>query len=316
MFLIMKNKLFLLILFIGSTIGSTYGQIADFTPDTVVSRAFYNLQHKYDTTDPSKIYEEDFILLLGKNGTSLYTSLSSQYQQFSLSRQRKEHQIQNPVVVGEMMPPLRVTVSRYTTPTQYYFNERGKSIYIREWLVRNYVYRQDLVYPTWEIHTDTATIHNILCYKATTNFMGRDWEAWFAPDLPFRKGPWLLSGLPGLIINARDQKEEVMFTLNNFIVARLGDQTYKITDPYEPIDYTKYGLIELPPQYFPGTPNESHVYVNEKEYLKLKEMFIRDPQGFTKMQMDATKGVDKNQEARMASRLRPKVTNPIDKLNQ
>lgn len=57
---------------------------------------------------------------------------------------------------------------------------------------------------TWEITQDTKTIAGLSCIKATTSFRGRDWVAWFAPEVPLPFGPWKLHGLPGLILEAHD----------------------------------------------------------------------------------------------------------------
>lgn len=46
--------------------------------------------------------------------------------------------------------------------------------------------------------------------KAKTFFGGRYWEAWFSNDTPLQEGPYKFKGLPGLIYEMRDSK-------NNFI---------------------------------------------------------------------------------------------------
>ncbi|QCX02208.1 GLPGLI family protein [Aggregatimonas sangjinii] len=63
----------------------------------------------------------------------------------------------------------------------------------------------------WEIHDDTKKIGDFQCSKATTNFRGRDYTAWFSTDIPLPYGPWKLHGLPGLILEAYDTHKEIFF---------------------------------------------------------------------------------------------------------
>ena len=56
----------------------------------------------------------------------------------------------------------------------------------------------------WKITEETKKIGGYSCTKATTSFRGRDWIAWFAPEIPLPYGPWKLYGLPGLIMEAQD----------------------------------------------------------------------------------------------------------------
>lgn len=42
------------------------------------------------------------------------------------------------------------------------------------------------------------------CQRATCHWRGRNYIAWFAPDIPIRRGPWKFGGLPGLIMKIYD----------------------------------------------------------------------------------------------------------------
>ena len=44
------------------------------------------------------------------------------------------------------------------------------------------------------------------CQRATCHWRGRDFVAWFAPDIPVRLGPWSFGGLPGLILKLHDSQ--------------------------------------------------------------------------------------------------------------
>lgn len=58
----------------------------------------------------------------------------------------------------------------------------------------------------WTMHEDTARICGYLCHRATANFRGRTWTAWWTEEIPIDAGPWKLHGLPGLILRASDSK--------------------------------------------------------------------------------------------------------------
>lgn len=55
----------------------------------------------------------------------------------------------------------------------------------------------------WNIAGDsTKSILGYDCIRAVTDYHGRKWRVWFAPDIPVQDGPWKLHGLPGVILAA------------------------------------------------------------------------------------------------------------------
>lgn len=56
----------------------------------------------------------------------------------------------------------------------------------------------------WKLHDETEFILEHRCQKATCHWRGRDYVAWFAPDIPVKRGPWRFNGLPGLILRLYD----------------------------------------------------------------------------------------------------------------
>lgn len=55
----------------------------------------------------------------------------------------------------------------------------------------------------WTIVEDSiATVLGYECVMAESDYHGRHWKAWFAPELPMPFGPWKLHGLPSLILKA------------------------------------------------------------------------------------------------------------------
>lgn len=56
----------------------------------------------------------------------------------------------------------------------------------------------------WTLQGDTASFLGHQCQKAMCHWRGRDYIAWFAPDIPINRGPWKFGGLPGLIMKVHD----------------------------------------------------------------------------------------------------------------
>ncbi len=65
----------------------------------------------------------------------------------------------------------------------------------------------------WKLINETKVINTINCKKAEVTFKGRNWIAWYAPEIPFPYGPMKFSGLPGLIIKITDEKGDYDFEL-------------------------------------------------------------------------------------------------------
>lgn len=65
----------------------------------------------------------------------------------------------------------------------------------------------------WKITGDTMSLHGFVCQQALLEWGGRNWEAWFAPDIPIFDGPYKFQGLPGLIVRMKDHQGYFVFEL-------------------------------------------------------------------------------------------------------
>lgn len=91
---------------------------------------------------------------------------------------------------------------------QYYRNFEEMSLTIRhaKASLPAYTYKDDWLTQDWAIKNKTREIGGMQVKKAVTEFRGNTFEVWFAPEVNLPYGPWKLFGLPGLIVEARDQK--------------------------------------------------------------------------------------------------------------
>lgn len=93
-----------------------------------------------------------------------------------------------------------------------YLNTRTKEIKSLVRIDELFFLVDELNYIEWNILDDTKEINGFQCQKANCDFRGRKYYVWFTNDIPVSVGPWKLNGLPGLILEAIDDKESVKFT--------------------------------------------------------------------------------------------------------
>lgn len=65
----------------------------------------------------------------------------------------------------------------------------------------------------WKLQKESEKIENYLTQKATTEFGGRKWHAWFTTEIPINEGPYKFFGLPGLIVKIEDAEKEYSWIL-------------------------------------------------------------------------------------------------------
>ena len=79
----------------------------------------------------------------------------------------------------------------------------------------------------WKIESEKSKIGEYQAQKATTEFGGRKWTAWFSEDLPFQDGPYKFYGLPGLIVKIEDANQNYSWVLKgNKTIENWEEETY------------------------------------------------------------------------------------------
>jgi len=98
----------------------------------------------------------------------------------------------------------------------------------------------------WAILDSTKKIKDLLCQKAEGDFRGRHYTAWFTNKILIQDGPWKLCGLPGLILEAYDEKKQFIFETQSIEFPKEITEALKPPFGGEEIDFTNYhkGLLK------------------------------------------------------------------------
>jgi len=82
----------------------------------------------------------------------------------------------------------------------------GKYTYIKQVLASKLKYEEGLPVIEWQMTDSTKTICEYECHQAVGLMYGRTWTVWYTTDIPLNYGPYVLQGLPGLIMAAKDSE--------------------------------------------------------------------------------------------------------------
>ena len=89
--------------------------------------------------------------------------------------------------------------------------DEGKLRHFESIFGEPYVYDEEIPAFDWRFTDETDEVCGHKCKKATAEFRGRTWNAWYAEDIPIDNGPLKFGGLPGLILKIEDSDKEHIF---------------------------------------------------------------------------------------------------------
>lgn len=126
----------------------------------------------------------------------------------------------------------------------------------------------------WKLTEEKKKIKDLTLQKATTNWGGRNWIAWFTHEIPFQEGPYKFHGLPGLIIELEDDKGNYKFSLvksqnlkidykNQFLEM---SKNMSVPVTWEKYKNTKLSYYESPINFIRngiGSSNSSDFFLND-----------------------------------------------------
>lgn len=120
--------------------------------------------------------------------------------------------------------PENISSSFYSGVVNY-FNMATDSLFSRKPMgsLNAVIYlKEEIPEINWNITDGTKEIGNYNVQKATGQFRGRHYTAWFTRKIPLPYGPWKLHGLPGLILQAYDESGNIYFSATKIEFKNIG----------------------------------------------------------------------------------------------
>ncbi len=175
--------------------------------DTLHGEFMYQLKAKFDIRTDDR-HEEFFTLLIGEN-RAFFASTNSLKRDSVLDKSRvTTHNADGSITLsiknGTSIPQtnFHFTIIQSNETIQY-FSPVGMSVL---------TYKVSVI-KNWKLINESKVINTINCKKAEVTFKGRNWLAWYSPEIPLPYGPYKFSGLPGLIVKITDDKGDYDFEL-------------------------------------------------------------------------------------------------------
>lgn len=209
-------------------VGYTYNEIYVRGTDGIVSR------------------DIPFVLLANKTQSKFYSpateykdSLESTPQGRAISKQLFSDAVRRYSETKDMNAMDNVTYRTFLYIFRSY-PDNEMTVYDKAGSLEQGCYTEPLDEIEWEISDSTKTILGYDCEMATTSYHGRNWTVWFAPDIPLQEGPWKLTGLPGLILEATESSGQ-----HSFVATGLQTSDQEIFPIYPYRHYDKMSRIEM-----------------------------------------------------------------------
>lgn len=221
--------------------------------DTVAYRFVYDVQLKTIETS-EKMESDEHWLDIGKNGVTNYYS-AWKYQKTALQ--------DSIFTAGGNQFDILKTVQEKGIETSFfdYYIFKNLPVPNQQTVIlatAEYLQYEEKIGQEWTLLEGDTLILGHPCNKAMTNYHGRTWEVWYAPDIPIADGPWKLCGLPGLIMSACDSKNEFIFHCMGIVnhlsatIVKRKEKTTKTTPQ------KAHRLMELIHTDFDGYMNAKH----------------------------------------------------------
>jgi GLPGLI family protein len=192
------------------TISILINLIEIITAQEIIDRTIFKCKYEYSYIDMKSNTTKYNIMVLeiGKTVCKYYCEDNKLYDSM-LNVGAFDDMIESRIIDMRLMPKRNLRLE-----AKLYFNYPKGQITVHDKIFSsNYEYSEIIEIPQWKTsYNETKKIIGYNCKKATCRYRGREYEAWYATDVPVNKGPWKFNGLPGLILKISDSQKQFDFT--------------------------------------------------------------------------------------------------------
>ena len=222
-----------------------------FSAPLSAQKAQIKIGYDYEVSHGGQVRKDDYILLSGTKGsmfynpTALWMDINSKDDAACQAYGAIASALQE-AGRGDEVPNRAVSMYVFKD-----FETMEKTVY-DDFSDQFAKYKEPFEEMLWEVMADsTKTVLGYECMMATTSYHGRDWTAWFTPEIPVHDGPWKFAGLPGVILMASESQGIHSFTANG---------------------------IEATEQEIPGMPRDDWYHKEDRiKYLQGKYRHLQNP---------------------------------------
>lgn len=252
--------------------------------DYASMRITYNVSHLLDSTNEKSRINYPLYVFIGDK--MILSESQNKYFADSINEVNKQRAQLNPdnivLNVGSASPK-RISalesIMTFSNLEKRQFSDVGQIGFAR------YLMEEAMETISWNIKKDIIVIAGKKAQLATCYYKGRNWSAWFSTEVPLPYGPWKLNGLPGLIMKAVDEKNEVTF------------------------EYVS--IVKISPKHIIRMDVKSATPATQKQFFKVLEAYAENPRQFVQNQTGINLEPYANNNQNSVPRIRV-PNNPID----
>jgi len=144
------------------------------------------------STHFSRDFSRDFTLKFN-NSNSIYkeTNITNKKEEIEQTNKDEGQQLSREIPRNNLNP-------------EFFYNDRNSFYFMEVWFDKELLVKEDSLTWKWNLKDEVKKIGKFNCQKATIEFRGREYTAWFTEEIPVPFGPWKFQGLSGLILEVYD----------------------------------------------------------------------------------------------------------------